>query len=98
MKLRTIHRSWPERLAMTAVFVANGTAFGAWAGNIPRLKAEAGLDDGPLGIVLLCVSFGAVGAMQVAGRYGARIGTARASWLSALVLAAALPLPAVAPG
>ena len=98
MKLQTIQRSWPERLAMTAVFVANGIAFGAWAGNIPRLKEAAGLDDGPLGIVLLCVSFGAVGAMQVIGRYGAQIGTARASWMSALVLAVALPLPALAAG
>ena len=88
---------------MTAVFVANGLAFGAWAGNIARFKDAAGLrgetlGDAALGVVLLCVSLGAVGAMQVAGRYAARVGTARASWLSALVLAVALPLPAVAPG
>ncbi len=83
---------------MSAVFLANGTAFGAWAGNIPRLREAAGLDDASLGIVLLCVSLGAVGAMQVAGRYAAAIGTARACWLSALLLAAALPLPSLAPG
>lgn len=85
-------------MAMTAVFVANGVAFGAWAGNIPRFKEATGLGDAPLGVVLLCVSLGAVGAMQVAGRYAARVGTARASWISALILAVALPLPVVAPG
>ena len=101
MDMQTTSRTrrwWPERLAMTAVFVGNGLAFGAWAGNIPRLKEAAGLGDAALGVVLLCVSLGAVGAMQVAGRYAARIGTARACWMSALVLAAALPLPALAHG
>lgn len=93
-----IHRSWTERLAMSAVFLANGIAFGAWAGNIPRLREAMGLDDGALGVVLLCVSLGAVAAMQVAGRYAAVIGTARASWMSALLLAIALPLPSVAHG
>jgi MFS family permease len=93
-----IHRSWTERLAMTAVFLANGIAFGAWAGNIPRLREAARLDDAGLGIVLLCVSLGAVAAMQLAGRYAAVVGTARVSWMAALLLATALPLPSVAPG
>ncbi len=83
---------------MTAVFVANGLGFGAWAGNIPRLREAAGLGDGALGVVLLCVSLGAVGAMQVAGRYGAKVGTARGCWIAALILAVALPLPALAGG
>lgn len=95
---RVGHQSWRERMAMTAVFVANGTAFGAWAGNIPRLREAAGLQDASLGMVLLSVSLGAVAAMQVAGRYGAKVGTARGSWVSALLLAAALPVPALAPG
>ena len=92
------HRSWLHRMAMVAVFVANGLAFGAWAGNIPRLREAAGLDDASLGLLLLCVSLGAVAAMQVAGRYGAVVGTARGSWISGLLLAAALPLPALMPG
>ena len=70
------------RAAMTAVFVANGLAFGAWAASIPRVRAGAGLSDGTLGVLLLCISLGAVAAMQVAGRYAGngpgQIGTARA--------------------
>ena len=83
---------------MTAVFVANGTAFGAWAGNIPRLRDQAGLTDASLGLVLLCVSIGALLAMQTVGRVAGRVGTARVCWMSALALMVALPLPAVAPG
>ena len=82
---------------MTAVFAANGIAFGAWAGNIPRLRAWASLDNASLGIVLFCVSLGAVIAMQLAGRCAGRIGTARACWISAACLVLALPLPSLAP-
>ncbi len=91
-------RSWPQRLAMTSVFVANGLAFGAWAGNLPRLREQAALDDASLGIVLLCGSIGSLLAMQVVGRFAGRIGTARVSWISAVALAAVLPLPALVSG
>lgn len=94
----TVTRRRSQRLAMTAVFVGNGVAFGAWAANIPRVREAAGLQDGALGVVLLCVSLGAVGAMQVAGRYAGRVGTARASWMAGLFLMLALPMPAFAPG
>ena len=87
-----------QRLAMTAVFVGNGVGFGAWAANIPRVREAASLQDGALGVVLLCVSLGAVGAMQVAGRYAGRIGTARASWMAGFLLMLALPMPAFVPG
>ena len=83
---------------MTSVFVANGLAFGAWAGNLPRLREQAGLDDVSLGVVLLCGSIGSLLAMQVAGRVAGQIGTARVSWISAVALAVALPLPALLPG
>jgi MFS family permease len=83
---------------MTSVFVANGLAFGAWAGNLPRLREQAGLDDASLGVVLLCGSIGSLLAMQVVGRVAGRIGTARVSWISAVALAVVLPLPALAPG
>ena len=90
-------RPWRQRAAMTAVFIANGIAFGAWAGNLPRLRESANLDDAALGIVLLCVSLGAVLAMQLVGRYAARIGTARSALIAAIALTIALPLPAFAP-
>ncbi len=78
---------------MTAVFAGNGIAFGAWAGNIPRLREAAGLNDAALGLLLLCVSLGSVVGMLVTGRWADPLGTARGSLLSALLLAVALPLP-----
>ena len=83
---------------MTFVFVANGLAFGAWVGNLPRLREEAGLDNAALGVVLLCGGIGSLLAMQVVGRWAGRFGTARTSWVSAAALAVALPLPALLTG
>lgn len=97
MLVTEARRSWPQRLAMTSVFTANGLAFGAWVGNLPRLREEASLDNASLGIVLLCGSIGSLLAMQVVGRFAGRIGTARISWISAVALAVALPLPALLP-
>jgi MFS family permease len=90
-------RSWPRRLAMTSVFAASGIGFGAWAGNIPRLREAAGLDDASLGLVLFCVSLGAVLAMRLVGRLARRVRTARACGVSAACLVVTLPLPALAP-
>lgn len=95
MLVTEARRSWPHRLAMTSVFIANGLAFGAWVGNLPRLREEAGLDNASLGVVLLCGSIGSLLAMQIVGRLAGRIGTARTSWISAAALAVALPLPAL---
>ena len=81
---------------MTAVFAANGLAFGTWAGNIPRLREAAGLSDARLGVLLLFVSGGAVLAMPLAGGYSDRIGTAKSCAVSGVCLAAALALPALA--
>ena len=98
MRVDVVRRSWGERWAMSAVFVANGLSFGAWAGNLPRLRAGMGLSDASLGVVLLFVSVGAVGAMQVAGRFASRLGLVRSCWVGALVLGGVLPLPALMPG
>ncbi len=83
---------------MFAVFVGNGTAFGSWAANIPRLREAAGLGDASLGVVLLCVSVGAVLTMPLVGRYGGVLGTGRGCWMAALLLGLALPLPSVVSG
>lgn len=81
---------------MTAVFSSNGLAFGTWAANIPRLRDAAGLTDAQLGLLLLCVSLGAVLAMPLAGAYADRIGTGRTCAGSAAALSVALALPALA--
>ncbi len=80
---------------MMAVFLGNGIAFGAIAGNVPRLKEAAHLPDGLLGVILLAVSAGAVVAMPLTGRLAPRVGSARMALLGGLALVLTLPLPAL---
>ncbi len=94
-KPRAMRRSWLTRLAMMAVFLGNGIAFGALAGNVARLREAAHLSDGELGVTLLAVSAGAVIAMPLTGRLAPRIGSARLCLLGGLAIVLALPLPAV---
>ena len=94
------------RFGVTAIFLANGLAIGAWAVAIPQVKGLFSLSDGGLSLILLALGAGAIAAMPVAGLLPARIGgtgrTLKISGpLSAVVLAAlpamsALPRPAAA--
>jgi MFS family permease len=88
---------WPERVAVVAVFFANGLGIGAWAACIPALKARLAISDGALGLVLFAFAVGAVLAMQLAARLTRRLGPANATRAATLLFAAALPFPAVAP-
>ena len=90
-------QAWPaDRLATTGIFLVNGLGIGAWASCIPWLKAEFGLSTGLLTLVLLGFAAGAVLAMPLAGLLAPRLGTGRATTISALCFALSLPLPALA--
>lgn len=86
-----------QRAVTTAVFVANGFAFGVWAGNVPRLREAQHLSDAALGLVLFAISAGAVVAMPVTGWLAARFSPARVACTAGLLLAMALSIPALAP-
>ncbi len=79
---------------MMAVFLGNGIAFGAFAGNVARLREAAHLPDGRLGVTLLAVSLGAVLAMPATARLAARTGPGLLCLAGGLALVLALPLPA----
>jgi predicted MFS family arabinose efflux permease len=59
-------------------FAAFGSFWGVWGASVPRVQAQAGVDDGELGIALLFVGAGALPAMLLAGRaldrWGLRVG------------------------
>ncbi len=84
-------------LVITAVmsFGAFGAFWGAWGASIPRVRAQAGLDDSQLGLALLFVSVGALPAMLFTGkamdRWGLRVaaGTAASLGVSGVVVALA---------
>lgn len=78
-------------------FAAVGIYWGAFAAQVPVLKAGIGADDGAFGLALLCGAAGAVTAMWLAPRFDARFG-ARAMQAAAAISALAFMLPAQATG
>jgi MFS family permease len=86
-----------ERFATLAVFLANGFGIGAWAVEVPRIKAALSLSDTTLGIALFAFALGAIVAMPLAGRLAPRFGSGRATALLGVAFVVALPLPAFAP-
>lgn len=85
------------RRAVSIMFVANGIAFASWAARVPAVRERLGLRDGELGLALLGVACGAILAFRAAGPLIARFGSRRVTRVSAVLLCAALPLPALAP-
>jgi MFS family permease len=64
-------------IAAVLAFAAFGAFWGAWGASIPRVRAQAGLDDSQLGVALLFVAAGALPAMLCTGkaidRWGLRV-------------------------
>jgi len=67
------------------MFFVIGFAAGAWAPLVPFAKQRLALDDGGLGLLLVCLGAGSIVAMPAAGALAARVGCRRV-----LVAAAAL--------
>ena len=88
---------WTSRLAVTAVFFLNGAAFSSLYARLPALQGDLRLTDPVLGALLLATAVGLLTAQPVAAAVAARRGSAPVTRASALALAAALPLPALAP-
>lgn len=76
------------RRAVGVAFVVNGFAMASWLGRLPELRQALGLTPGGVGLLLLCLSIGAVAALAGSGPVVARLGTARAVQLGALLVAA----------
>ncbi len=80
-----------EQRATRVVFFIVGFAFSAWAALVPFAKARAGLSDGALGLLLLCLGIGSIITMPIAGASAARFGCRRVMVVAALAAAAMLP-------
>jgi len=89
-------RPWAARIGVSALFLANGAGFGAWAASVPFVKESLGASAGALGAALLAVAAGAIAAMPVAGWLGAR-GVPRLLSGTGVFFALALPWPGLAP-
>ena len=86
-----------EQHATRAAFLLPGFATAAWAPLVPYAKNRTGLDEGTLGLVLLCLGAGSLLAMPIAGALAARFGCRAIMVITLLMAMVALPLLAIAP-
>jgi predicted MFS family arabinose efflux permease len=63
------------RLATRLSFLAAGFGMACWAPLVPFAKARIGVDDGQLGLLLLCIGIGSIIAMPLTGWFSARLGS-----------------------
>jgi len=91
---RTLPLARPMIVAATLAFAAFGSFWGAWGASIPRVRAQAGLDDAAFGVALLFIGAGALPAMLLTGRaidrWGLRVASVAIASLGAAGVVVAL--------
>jgi MFS family permease len=85
------------RRAVAMMFAANGFVMGAWAPQIPLLLPRYQISESVLGLLILILGLGAVGAMLFTGRLIGRHGSVTVLRGFALSASIALPLVVFAP-
>lgn len=86
-----------RRLAITAVFFADGALFGTWVSRIPALSDHVHASPGILGLCLLAPAMAAVVTMPMVGRFLPGRSSAAFCRASVAGLMVAILLPALAP-
>src|SRR6202020_1885283 len=84
------------RLATRLSFLVAGFGIACWAPLVPFAKQRLAVDDGTLGLLLLCIGIGSVVAMQFTGALSARYESKPAIVAGGLGLALILPLLSIA--
>src|SRR6202011_13274 len=80
-----------EQLSTRIVFFIAGFGMAAWAPLVPFAKIRANIDDGLLGLLLLCLGVGSIVAMPLAGALAARLGCRLVIALSTGLMCLSLP-------
>lgn len=83
------------RLATRLAFLVAGFGLAGWAPLVPFAKARLGVDDGVLGLLLLCLGVGSVVAMLLTGVLAARYGSKPIILVGGFGMALVLPLLAI---
>jgi MFS family permease len=95
--MQTDRRAQRARWAVAAMFMANGFVMGAWAPQIPLLMPRHQVTESTLGLLILVLGMGAVGAMLFAGRLISFYGGRRVLSLFSLALIPVLPMVVFSP-
>ena len=81
-----------EQMSTRIAYLIAGIGIAAWAPLVPYAKVRANLDEGTLGLLLLCLGVGSILAMPIAGALAARFGCRRVLSGGTLLICLALPL------
>jgi predicted MFS family arabinose efflux permease len=96
---RKIRHALPEHAEQTATriaFFVAGFGMAAWAPLVPFAKARTGVEEGALGLLLLCLGAGSIISMPIAGALAGRYGCRIVLLVSSLLICLTLPLLATA--
>lgn len=85
-----------QQHATRAAFFVPGFVIASWAPLVPFAKTRIGLDDGMLGVLLLCLGLGSIVAMPLSGILAARHGCRAVMLAAAVLMLLALPMLAIA--
>ncbi|MBK1793975.1 MFS transporter [Devosia sp. WQ 349] len=80
------------RSATRLIFALGGIVLGAWAPLVPVVKQRLGVDEGTLGLLLLCMGVGSILAMPLTAYLTSRYGCRQVISVSAAGLCFVLPL------
>lgn len=88
---------WRTRIAVSAFFFLTGLCFSSWASRIPDIQHTLDLSEGALGSILLCIPFGSLASLPVAGWLVSRMGSDKVLVITCAFYALLLPLIGLAP-
>ncbi|SFB29167.1 Fucose permease [Pseudomonas sp. NFIX10] len=81
-----------EQMSTRIAYLIAGIGIAAWAPLVPYAKVRANLDEGTLGLLLLCLGVGSILAMPISGALATRFGCRRVLSGGTLLICLALPL------
>ncbi len=81
-----------ESAATRLIFALGGIVLGAWAPLVPVAKMRLGVDEGVLGLLLLCMGVGSILAMPVTAYLTSRFGCRQVISMSGAGLCLVLPV------
>src|SRR5580658_7088243 len=81
-----------QQRATRIAFFITGLGMAAWAPLVPYAKARVGINEGVLGLLLLCLGVGSMVTMPLAGALAARVGCRPVVVGATLLVCLTLPL------
>ncbi|GMA98003.1 MFS transporter [Pelosinus sp. IPA-1] len=81
-----------EQISTRVAFFIAGFGISAWAPLVPYAKERLSIDEGVLGLLLLCLGTGSIITMPLAGALAARFGCRLVIWAASLLICVSLPL------